>query len=276
MRSPGQGPRERAPGGDAGAIRAQRPTGRRLCLDPRGQSLVEFAITAPVVLLLILFGVDFGRVFLGWVTLTNAAREAANFASLNPYAWQAPANAAAQTEFARLITAEAGGSNCSLPATPTPSFPSGTEIGSPVIVSITRRFSLIPPLISNLLGSSIPVSASASFPIRSGAIAGTPGGGVLPTVGPTAPPATPTQTPVPTSTPIPTPSQLPTAPPTCTVPNLVGVHAKSAPAIWTTSGFVTAHLAFQPLVGNGNPTITGQTLPAGSPQLCSATMTAVN
>src|SRR3954454_11321063 len=80
--------------------------GRRFGLDPRGQSLVEFAISAPVVLLMVLFGIDFGRVFLGWVALTNAVREAANFAALNPTAWNSPGNPAAQAEYVRLITAE--------------------------------------------------------------------------------------------------------------------------------------------------------------------------
>ena len=35
-------------------------------------------MTIPMVLLMVLFGLDFGRVFLGWVALNNAAREAAN------------------------------------------------------------------------------------------------------------------------------------------------------------------------------------------------------
>ena len=32
-----------------------------------GQSLVEFALTVPIILLIMLFAIDFGRVFLGWV-----------------------------------------------------------------------------------------------------------------------------------------------------------------------------------------------------------------
>jgi len=77
----------------------------------RGQGLVEFAISLPVVLLMILFGIDFGRVFLGWVTLGNAVREAANFAALNPTAWTAPGNPAAVAEYDRLISAYIQGSN---------------------------------------------------------------------------------------------------------------------------------------------------------------------
>ena len=54
----------------------------------------EFALTVPLALLMILFGLDFGRVFLGWVSLNQAAREAANYAAMNPTAWSLPYNLA--------------------------------------------------------------------------------------------------------------------------------------------------------------------------------------
>ena len=56
-----------------------------------GQSLVEFAILAPVLLAILLIAVDVGRVYLGWVNLSNVARIGANFAAMNPSAWQAAA-----------------------------------------------------------------------------------------------------------------------------------------------------------------------------------------
>src|SRR5262245_11362868 len=261
----------------SGTIRPARSRTRRrgLRLDPRGQSLVEFAISAPVVFLMLLFGIDFGRVFLGWITLGNVAREAANFAALNPFAWAPPYIDSAQEEYDRLINAEAAGINCAMPETlPEPTFPGGTDIGSPAVVAITCRFSLITPIISNLLGDSIPVSASAAFPVRNGVIEGTPGGGVLPTLGPTPIP-TPSQ--LPAGTPIPTPSAIPTPVPTCVVPDLVGQHAKTAVKTWTNAGFVATNLVFQPLVGAGNPVVTGQSpLDAGTSVSCSSTMTATN
>lgn len=49
-----------------------------------GQSLVELALTLPL-LLLILFGVlDLGRLFYAYVTLTNSAREGARIGTSNP------------------------------------------------------------------------------------------------------------------------------------------------------------------------------------------------
>src|SRR5215218_10302302 len=80
----------------------------------RGQSLAEFAMTVPMALLLVLFGLDFGRVFLGWVALNSAAREAANYAAMNPTAWSLPYNYAVQSEYARLVQTEASSINCDL------------------------------------------------------------------------------------------------------------------------------------------------------------------
>ena len=223
-------------------------TGRRFGLDPRGQSLVEFALSAPVVLLMVLFGVDFGRVFLGWVTLTNAARSAANFAAINPNAWGALPNSAAQAEFVNRINNEASGINCTMPdPLPIPTFPNGSGLGSPAVVSLTCRFSLITPLIGNIIGSSIPVSVTASFPIRSGVIAGVPTStnGTLPTV---APSAAPTASIVPTASPFATPSMAPTAVPNCRVPNFFLTQSNKATATWVAAGFSANNLSFSPLV----------------------------
>ena len=198
-----------------------------------------------MVMLMILFGVDFGRVFLGWVTLTSAVREAANFAAINPNAWTGPGSPAAQTEYERLITAEANGINCALPATlPDPTFPNGNELGSPAVVAITCEFSLITPIIGNLLGNPLDVSVHASFPIRSGAIFGTPVSGTVPTG---APAPTPTEA-VETIPPIPTASPAPTPLPTCHVPDLKNDDSSVAVAEWTAAGFAANNLAFNPLV----------------------------
>jgi hypothetical protein len=235
----------------------------------RGQSLVEFAISVPVVLLMLLFGIDFGRVFLGWVTLNNTVREAANYAALYPTAWGSPATAASHPEYVRLIGSESSGINCTMPSTlPAPSFPNGTDIGSPAVVAITCRFSLITPLMSGILGSPINVSSSASFPIRSGVIAGVPVGSSLPQGTPS-----PTGTPSPSVDPSVAPS--PTPVPNCIVPNLVSTNTSQATRTWTDAGFTATNLQFSPLVPpNGN--ITSQNLQSGSSQPCNSTMTVVH
>lgn len=51
----------------------------------RGQTLVEFALTLPLLLLLLLGIIEFGRIFQAWVTLQNAARTAARYAVTGRY-----------------------------------------------------------------------------------------------------------------------------------------------------------------------------------------------
>ncbi|MBZ0285075.1 MAG: pilus assembly protein [Anaerolineae bacterium] len=59
----------------------------------KGQSLAEFAITLPIVLILLFGIVEFGRIFQAWVTLQNSARAAARYASTGQfYADQFPLN----------------------------------------------------------------------------------------------------------------------------------------------------------------------------------------
>jgi hypothetical protein len=246
-----------------------------------GQSLTEFALTLPVTLLLVLFGLDFGRVFLGWITLTNATREAANFAAMNPDAWGADPNFSIQSEYARLVTTEAAGANCAMPdPIPDPTFPSGVSLGSPADVSITCHFSLITPVISGIVGDAVAVTASSAFPIRAGIIEGIPTPSPSPTPTPTpSPTATPsaTPTPAPSATPSPTPTPAPTPSPTpalCLVPNLHNTDTSAAIGVWTGAGFVAANLIFSPLVGpNNNYSIKDQSRVAGTTVACSSAMT---
>jgi hypothetical protein len=248
----------------------RRPHGRR----SHGQSLTEFAITLPVVLVLVLFGLDFGRVYLGWVTLTSATREAANFAAMNPSAWGSPPNYAVQAEYARLVSAETAQANCTLPdPLPDPTFPSGTSLGSPATVSITCHFHLITPVIGDIVGDIVAVTASSAFPVRTGIIQGIPTPAPTPSPSPTpSPTASPSTSPTPT--PSPTTSPSPTATPPCIVPNLWNVMTDDALAVWTGAGFTASQLVFSPLVGpNNNYRIKDQSLIAATSVVCSSAMT---
>lgn len=249
-----------------------RPDRRR---SRRGQSLAEFALTVPIAMLMVLFGLDFGRVFLGWVALNNAAREAANYAGLHPTGWGSPPDTTVQAEYARLVSEEASNINCTLvEPIADPSFPDGTSIGAPVQVELHCAFDLITPLIGLLMGNPIPVGASSAFPIRSGLIEGVP----VPTASPapsssasaSASPsptgssgpgssASASSSPSPSASAIVTPTATPTATATsspgasasaavdCTVPSLIGVQTNKATQKWKEAGF-TGLVIFSPLV----------------------------
>lgn len=252
-----------------------------------GQSMAEFALTVPMVLLMVLFGLDFGRVFLGWVSLNQATREAANFAAMNPTAWTVPYDLTAQAEYNRLVATETAQLNCDLATVPAPVFSSGTSIAAPATVTLTCDFPLITPIISVILGDSIPVTASSAFPIRAGTIEGVPVESATPTTtpGPTdsgAPTASPgpTSTPdpsaspgaTPTAAPTPTPTPAPTATPSqCTVVTLLNLKTNKAAAAWKAAGF-SGSVIFSPLVPP-TYTIAWQSLTVGSTAVCTASIT---
>ena len=144
----------------------------------RGQSLVELALILPVVLLLTLIAIDFGRVYLGWVNLQNMARVAANYASNNPTAW-ATNDTTAKATYQNQIRADAKQNNCALPlvsgvqTAPDPTFTPSTDLGGNAQVQLSCTFRILTPIISNIIGTggNLTVSASSTFPIKSGLFA---------------------------------------------------------------------------------------------------------
>lgn len=140
----------------------------------RGQSLVEFALVLPVLMLILLFAIDFGRVFLGWVQLNNAARIAANYAA----SAQPPLTPAQQTQYRNIVAKETAGINCTLPnPIPDPTFPSGTAVGGQAVVNLTCQFQPLTPFVSAIVGSNVNMGAGANFPIRAGVLANLGGSG---------------------------------------------------------------------------------------------------
>ena len=98
----------------------------------RGQSFVEFALVAPVLLLLLLITLDFGRLFMSYVTLNNVVRVAANFGALNPSNFTGTPNT---TSYDAIVNRESAGLSCPIVADgggnnpPVPTFPTGSGLG---------------------------------------------------------------------------------------------------------------------------------------------------
>jgi PKD repeat protein len=145
----------------------------------RGQSLVEFAIILPVLLLMVLAALDLGRVFMGWVALNNAARVGANYAALHAGNWS-PAKQATYESLVKDARKDAASAvaGCDTAAVPAPSYPGGTDIGDFAEVVLTCDFQPITPLIGDVFastGAKFIVSATSVFPIRTGLVAGEAG-----------------------------------------------------------------------------------------------------
>lgn len=140
-----------------------------------GQSVAEFALIVPVLLILLLAAIDFGRLFSSWVTINNSARVAANYAAANP---GDPFGAG--STYATQVNNEGFGSLNSTCSTaggiPQPVFTDTAvdtntttkDLGDTATVSISCGFRVITPIISAVVGSNLPLSASSTFTVRTG------------------------------------------------------------------------------------------------------------
>ena len=223
--------------------------------------MVEFAIILPIMALLLVIAVDFGRVFFGWVGTHNAARIAANAAASDPDAWRPPGNTAAQNRYRQAVLNELtalgcqklGGGAWALADVPTPTFynmPNSFssdpyEVGDHAGVTISCQMQLITPLAGTIVGSPFTMSAYSEFPVRAGTINGIPIGNQPPSAG-------------------------------CldqVVPNLVGLTVANARTSWSNAGFTGA---LTPSSGSDDDIVSAQTTtPAYQPGDCAPATTSV-
>jgi hypothetical protein len=199
----------------------------------RGQALVEFALTLPILLLLLLIALDFGRAFFGWVALNNAARVGANYAAAHPSNWDAG------TTYEDLMAANLDLINCNQTNAGNPPAFGPTKLpGELVRVNLDCDFTVVTPIISAVFGNGgvITVSSSAAFPITDGCLAACP-----------------------TGTPPPPPPPPPTSANCRTVPAVVDLSVAGARAAWIAAGFRASN--FTPPSGTFDTrTVTSQTV----------------
>lgn len=193
----GRGPRGGRPRGGQARGRA---TG--------GQSLVEFALVLPVMMLILLIAVDFGRLFFSYVEVVNAAREAANNAASQARYVQngtltasdyylGVVNAAtqetnAQSQRGATAPLAVSSPSCFDPAShaidcgsAAQDSTTATGIGNRVTVSVTQPFSFFTPFVNGFFGGALNLSSSASAPVLNPLVAKISS---QPTPSPTPPP----------------------------------------------------------------------------------------
>jgi PKD repeat protein len=157
---------------------------RRATRRMRGQSVVEFALILPVLLFLLLITLDFGRLFMSYISLTNTTRVAANFGSVSPNSFPADT-----TTYNAVVNRESPGLNCDLRPDaglhnpPIPTYPTGKGLSGKSVVTMTCDFSMLTPFLTDFFGGPLAITAKAEFPIRTGAIASIDGTVVLPPPG---------------------------------------------------------------------------------------------
>ena len=100
----------------------------------RGESLVEFAISALLLLLILAGVIDLGRGFHAYVVVTNAAREGAYYGAMHP---DDPDGILAR------VTNEAQGSGVTVEVGDINIISPSTDHGMPMVVTVDHDFSLL-------------------------------------------------------------------------------------------------------------------------------------
>jgi len=140
---------------------------RSLRRQEEGVALVEFALVAPL-LLVILFGMlDFGRTFNYWIDATHLANEGARWAVVN----KNPASSGTLQDYiqqqADTDELRNGGSS----AVPSAlevciAFPNGATVGNPVQVTASLTYNWLPFLSQQALGGLTSTTVSSSSTMR--------------------------------------------------------------------------------------------------------------
>jgi Flp pilus assembly protein TadG len=229
-----------------------------------GQSLVEFALVLPILLLIVLGAIDLGRVYLMTINMENAAKEGAFFGARNPTcdtdavaSCADPQNVEARVT-RELDTVASDGVTAACYAAGTTDFSGAGKAlascldGDLYRVTVNATFRLVTPVMGDIVGDSLALSSTAtSVVLTSFAQSGNP------------------INPLPTGTPRPT-----TAPGDCTVPDFRnGTRLSGAQAVWETSaGFTTT----VDTIGPGGQAIVWQSLPPGTVGPCATLLISVS
>ena len=234
--------------------------------------MIEFAIILPIFLLVIGAAIDLGRLFFAYVATENAAKEGAMYGATNPRCnqtgpgcvdpgtvrWHVEQELTGVGSVTHTAVCLRGGAPIAL---------SACVEGDTYRVTVSHTFALVTPILTPIVGPDLDVASRATSLVINKAFD--------PNATPIALP-TPTPTPAPTATPSPGPSgsagptPTPTATPApCTVPNFIGARRNDAQGMWLGARFTGSLTAS----GNGNYVIRSQTLPAGTSQPCSSSIT---
>jgi Flp pilus assembly protein TadG len=141
---------------------------RRLRREEHGVALVEFALVAPLLLVILFAMLDFGRTFNYWIDATHLANEGARWAVVNK-------NPASSGSLQQYIQQQAdtdelrNGGSSSVPSALQVciSFPGGSSaVGNPVQVTASVTYNWLPFLSDQALGGLTSTTVSSSSTMR--------------------------------------------------------------------------------------------------------------
>jgi Flp pilus assembly protein TadG len=112
--------------------------------DQRGVALVEFALVAPLLFLLLFGMLDFGRAFNYWIDSTHLANEGARWAVVNHNPGSGTLQDYIQAQADTRELRDGGSSSVPDPMQVCISFPSGAVVGQPVVVTASTTYHWLP------------------------------------------------------------------------------------------------------------------------------------
>lgn len=121
----------------------------------RGQSLVETALILPIILLILLGLLEFGRIMSGWMIITHASREGARLASLGGSNSQITTRVKAVSTTLTLT-------NMTVAISPS----SNRNTGTMVTVNVSYTINLMTPFVGAIVGNSIPMDAQTTMRVE--------------------------------------------------------------------------------------------------------------
>jgi Flp pilus assembly protein TadG len=120
------------------------------------QALAEFAISLPILLLIVGMTVDFGRVYYFDLTIRDASFAAARYAGMNPFDDSGIKSAAINAAPSGVLTT----TNVTITAPVVTGCDGSRVSGCPMRISVSYVFSPMTPMITALTGASITLSRS--------------------------------------------------------------------------------------------------------------------
>jgi len=127
----------------------RRQVGRR----GHGQNVIEFALIAPILIMLAFGIIDVGRMFYSWISLENSAREAARYLASHP-----TDSASIRATAVAIANDEAAGAGVDVVVVSIPPY----NTTSPIHVTVTGDFSFITGDVLGI-GDTLLVVGSASM-----------------------------------------------------------------------------------------------------------------
>jgi Flp pilus assembly protein TadG len=141
-------------------IRRERPAPRRSLHDESGAAIIEFALILPLLMLIVLATLDFGRALNYWVDTTHLASEGARLAAVD----RIPSGSSLQDflrDQADTNELKDGGTPSVVDPLEVCVTPEGDEVGDPVEVSVSTTYHWIA-----LLGIATPTTITGKATMR--------------------------------------------------------------------------------------------------------------